>query len=159
MPKTILYLALFLLSYSAIAHSPKPSNAASSSTLDALRGLENAFFQAWEDKQPEVFRQAIRDDGIFFGQYGVSSKSEEMESQEQSKTYCEVQAFQLTDFTLLSLTKESAVITYRAEQHATCGGKVVDPLMNGLSVYVKQDGKWMNVVRLRFRRRTNHLAY
>lgn len=112
---------------------------------ETLGAKEKAFFQAWKDGHPEVFQKSIVDGGIFFGEYGVSGKSETVA--EQTNSRCDVKGFELTNFEVISVTPRSAVLTYRAEQHGTCGGVAFSPYMNGLSVYVKRGGDWLNVVR------------
>jgi Domain of unknown function (DUF4440) len=128
----------------AASKAPTVSNGPAS-LEETLGAKEKAFFQAWKDGHPEVFQQNIVDGGIFFGEYGVTGKSGTVAEQTDSR--CDVKGFKLTNFKVVSVTPHSAVLTYRAEQHGTCGGVAFNPYMNGLSVYVKRAGEWLNVVR------------
>jgi hypothetical protein len=112
-----------------------------------LVALEKGFFEAWKTGHPEYFDQHIAPGGIFFGQFGVSDKSDEVASQRQSAGHCNVISYELSNFRLVLASNGMAILTYRAEQHGTCYGSPFDPFMNGLSVYVQRDGQWFNAVR------------
>jgi len=104
------------------ASEPKPA-----SSLEAtLSAKEKAFFQAWKDGHPEVFKKSVVPDGIFFGEYGVTGKSETVA--DQARAQCDVKSFTLTDFHVISVTARSAVLTYRAEQHGNLRRRHVQSL-------------------------------
>ncbi len=104
-------------------------------------------WDAWKNKQPDVWRENLADEAVFFGEYGVSSKAENVKGQEDSVKSCEVQSFTLTNFRVIALDENAAILLYEAEQHAVCGGQTVQPFMHGSSVYVRRNGRWLNIFR------------
>ena len=86
-------------------------------------------------------------DAVFFGQYGVSSKTEIMQQQKESVESCKVESYLLTDPRAIRIDKDAAILLYEARQNATCGGVKVLPIMHGSSVYARRAGKWLNLYR------------
>ena len=119
----------------------------SAALAEELLRVENQLWESWKDGTPEVFDHIMTDDAVFFGQYGVASKSDVLAEQRESVGQCRVESYSLTKARAIRIDDNSAILLYEAEQHATCGGAPVKPLMHGSSVYVKRAGKWMNVFR------------
>lgn len=120
---------------------------ADDSLVSQLITAERRLWDAWKNGKPEVWRQNLRDDAVFFGQYGVAPKSELVAEQKESIISCKVESYSLTDPRAIRLDDNSAILLYEAEQHAVCGGATVQPRMHGSSVYVLREGKWLNVFR------------
>lgn len=112
-----------------------------------LMSAEQRLWDAWKDGKPEVWKQNLREDAVFFGQYGVAGKSELVEEQIHSLKSCKVESISLTEPRAIRLDDRSAILLYEAEQHAVCNGVAVQPRMHGSSVYVEREGKWLNVFR------------
>lgn len=115
--------------------------------VDELMPVESQLWESWKNGKPEVFNEIMTDDAVFFGQYGVASKSEILAEQRESIAQCQVASYALTSPRAIRIDDNSAILLYEAEQHATCGGAPVKPSMHGSSVYVKRAGKWLNVFR------------
>jgi hypothetical protein len=114
---------------------------------DQLLTVEQQFWESWKNGEPQVFQELMTGDAVFFGQYGVASKSEILRQQKESVEACKVESYRLTNPRAVNIDDNAAILLYEAEQHATCGGAKVQPFMHGSSVYVKRAGKWLNLYR------------
>jgi hypothetical protein len=140
---------LMVLGAASVLFGMAKHAAASRSTalVDELLRVENQLWDSWKDGKPVVFDQLMTDDAVFFGPYGVASKSDVLAEQRESVGQCKVESYALTNPRAIRIDDNAAILLYEAEQHASCGGAPVKPLMHGSSVYVKRAGKWMNVFR------------
>lgn len=131
-------------------HAPQKRAAAKSASGDLLETLlaaEKEFWEGWKNKKPEAFRNNVRDDGFFYGEYGMTPKTKIYEEMLQSVNSCTVNSYSLEGASVVPLDANAALLLYVAHQNATCGGEPVEPVMNGVSAYVKQEGRWINVMR------------
>jgi Domain of unknown function (DUF4440) len=142
-PCAAVLLSLIFLSRLAHAQAPKK---ASNIDQDLVR-TETGFFEAWKSKDVAYFRNHIPENGIFWGEYGTASRAEQLEEQKGSAQACVVDGYSLSDFGVLPLAAGTYLLTYKAEQHATCGGQKVPVYMNGSSIYIFQDGRWQAIYR------------
>jgi hypothetical protein len=59
---------------------------------------------------------------------------------------CAVRSYALGPMSLVAISADAAMVTYRAEQDTRCGeAKVPSPVL-ATSVYVRRSGKWLNVL-------------
>jgi hypothetical protein len=126
---------------------PAASKSAGGGLLETLLAVEKEFWEGWKNKKPEAFRSNVRDDGFFYGEYGMTPKAEIYKDMVQSVNSCTVNSYSLENASVVQLDAHAALLLYVAHQIATCGGEPVEPVMNGVSAYVKQDGRWINVMR------------
>lgn len=108
---------------------------------------ETGFFEAWKSKDENYFRSHIPENGVFWGEYGTFSRAQQLEEQKASAKECTVEGYSLSDFGILSLAGGAYLLTYKAEQYATCGGEKVPVHMNGSSVYIFKEGRWQAIYR------------
>ena len=146
--KTSLIFSAFFISLafpfqSAPAQAPKTK----SNVDQELVRTETGFFEAWKSKDVAYFRNHIPANGIFWGEYGTFSRDQQLEEQKQSAQACVVEGYSLSDFGVLPLAAGTYLLTYKAEQHATCGGQKVPVYMNGSSVYIFKEGRWQAIYR------------
>jgi hypothetical protein len=127
----------------AQAQAPKKKNAID----QELVRTETGFFEAWKSKDLAYFRNHIPENGVFWGEYGTASRDQQLEEQKGSAESCVVEGYSLSDFGMLPLASGAYLLTYKAEQHATCGGQKVPVYMNGSSVYIFRDGRWQAIYR------------
>jgi hypothetical protein len=113
----------------------------------ALVRTETGFFEAWKSKDMAYFRDHIPPNGVFWGEYGTFSRDQQLEEQKASAQSCVVEGYSLSDFGVLPLATGAYLLTYKAEQHATCGGQKIPAHMNGSSVYIFKDGRWQAIYR------------
>lgn len=109
--------------------------------------IETGFFEAWKTKDPAYFREHIPENGISWGEYGIASRGQQLAAQEGSAKVCTVEGYGLSDFGALPLATGAYLLTYKAEQYATCNGEKVPVHMNGSSVYILKSGRWQAVYR------------
>jgi hypothetical protein len=141
-------IALLLGSASAQTSHPKNDPAAESRNVEQdLVRTEIGFFEAWKTKDLAYFREHIPENGIFWGEYGTFSRDQQLEEQQASAKTCVVQGYGLSDFGAMPLSAGAYLLTYKAEQYATCNGEKVPVHMNGSSIYVFKAGKWQAVYR------------
>ena len=141
--RTALLISLIVAMAPAHAQAPQKK-----STVDQeLVRTETGFFEAWKSKDLAYFRNHIPENGVFWGDYGTFSRDQQLEEQKQSAQACVVDGYSLSDFGVLPLASGTYLLTYKAEQHATCGGQKVPVYMNGSSVYVFKDSRWQAIYR------------
>jgi hypothetical protein len=137
------FLSLTFVSRPARAQAPKKT-----SNIDQeLVRTETGFFEAWKSKDAAYFRNHIPENGVFWGEYGTASRAQQLEEQKQSAQSCVVEGYSLSDFAVLPLATGTFLLTYKAEQHATCGGQKVPVHMNGSSIYIFKEGRWQAIYR------------
>jgi hypothetical protein len=109
--------------------------------------LETGFFEAWKMKDQAYFRAHMAEKGIFWGEEGAFSRDQQLAAQLLSAKTCTVEGYSLSDFGALLLANGVYLLTYKAEQYATCNGEKLPVAINGSSVYVLQGGRWQAVYR------------
>ncbi|GEM_PF-3774453 len=118
-----------------------------SGLLQELMAAERQFWDGWQTRHPDVFRTAVRPDGFFFGAYGFAPRDSVANEMAAAVDRCVVRGYRLDGARAIPLGTDAGMLTYVAHQDATCGGQPVEPVMNGVSVYVRQHGRWINVMR------------
>jgi len=98
----------------------KPSKSAASES--AITDLEKSAWEAYKNKQTDAFKALLSKD--YCGVYADGTKTLDAEVADMAKT---------------------AVITYKATQQATSGGKDISGTYNSGSVWVQHGGKWVGV--------------
>jgi len=129
------------------AQTPQKKNGAEKTVEQELVHTEFGFFEAWKSKDFTYFRSHIPENGVFWGEYGTFSRDQQLEEQQASAKACSVEGYSLSDFRVLPLAAGAYLLTYTAEQYATCGGEKVPVHMNGSSVYIFKDGRWQAIYR------------
>jgi hypothetical protein len=108
---------------------------------------ETGFFEAWKTKDQTYFRDHMLENGVFWGESGTFSRDQQLQEQQASAKACAVEGYGLSDFGVLPLTTGVYLLTYKADQYATCNGEKAPVHMNGSSVYVLKNGHWQAVYR------------
>jgi hypothetical protein len=131
------------------AQTPHKSNDAGNQVRNVQLELvrtETGFFEAWKTKDQSYFREHMPENGIFWGESGTFSRDQQLAEQASAKT-CTVEGYGLSDFGALPLTSGAYLLTYKAEQYATCNGEKAPVHMNGSSIYVFKAGHWQAIYR------------
>ncbi len=146
----ILVPLAFLLS-PVSAQTPRKTtearSAAPTSVQQELVRTEIGFFEAWKTKDQAYFREHMTENGVFWGEDGTFSRDQQIAEQQASAKACTVDGYGLSDFGALPLTSGAYLLTYKAEQYATCNGEKVPVHMNGSSVYILKSGRWQAIYR------------
>jgi hypothetical protein len=142
---TLIPLGFLLLPFHA--QTPQKKNDSLSNLQQELVRTETGFFEAWKMKDQAYFREHIAENGIFWGESGTFSRAQQLQEQEASAKVCKVEGYGLSDFGVLPLTEGAYLLTYKAEQYATCNGEKVPVHMNGSSIYILKAGHWQAIYR------------
>jgi len=118
----------------------------SSVQLELVR-TETGFFEAWKTKDQAYFREHMPDNGVVWGENGTFSRDEQLAEQQASAKTCTVEGYGLSDFGALPLAAGAYLLTYKAEQYATCNGERLQVHINGSSIYVLKAGRWQAIYR------------
>jgi hypothetical protein len=132
------------------AQTPARKADTGSDTRDIAQELvrtETGFFEAWKTKDPSYLRQHMAENGVFWGEYGTFSRDQQLAEQQASAKACTVEGYGLSDFGALPLATGVYLLTYKAEQYATCNGEKVPVHMNGSSIYILKSGRWQAIYR------------
>ena len=148
MPKASLICAILL---ACLTFAPAPTRAQTpqkkNSVEQELVRTETGFFEAWKSKDEAYLRNHIPANGVFWGESGTFTRAQQIEEQRASAKACTVDGYSLSDFGVLPLAAGAYLLTYKADQYATCGGEKVPVHMNGSSVYILKDGRWQAIYR------------
>lgn len=132
---------LFLLSVAAVAAE---SDAGGEAKLkEHLINLERQSWEAWKNRDGKFFQDFLSDDHVEVGFGGVASKKEVVGF--VGSPVCQVKSYELSDFELRMLDKDTALLTYREAQDTVCHKQVPSPCWVS-SLYMKRGDRWLNVV-------------
>jgi hypothetical protein len=152
-PKDALFSCVLILGFLAFPQqneaqtTRKGPGSTLSRTQQELVRIETGFFEAWKMKDAAYVREHMLESGIFWGEYGAISRDQQLQRQQASAKTCVVEGYGLSDFGVLPLTAGAYLLTYKAEQYATCSGEKLPVHMNGSSIYVLKSGHWQAVYR------------
>ena len=138
------FIALFL---PGAASAQTPQKKSGNSVEQDLVHTEFGFFEAWKAKDLAYFRLHIPENGVLWGENGTLSRDEQLEMQVVSAKSCTVQGYGLSDFNVVQLVTGAYLLTYTAEQYATCSGDKLPVHVNGSSIYVFKAGQWQAIYR------------
>jgi hypothetical protein len=114
--------------------------------LELVR-TETGFFEAWKTNDQAYFREHMPENGIFWGENGTFSRDRQLAEQQTSAKSCTVEGYGLSDFGALPIATGAYLLTYKADQYATCNGEKVPAHINGSSIYVFKSGRWQAIYR------------
>jgi hypothetical protein len=136
----------FLLQSSSAQAPPKKVVEHNNVQLELVR-TETGFFEAWKTKDEAYFRAHMPEEGIFWGESGTFSRDQQLQQQQAAAKVCNVEGYGLSGFGVLALASGAYLLTYEAEQYATCNGEKLPIHMNGSSIYVLKAGQWQAIYR------------
>jgi hypothetical protein len=142
----IFVLFTFFLGAAQAQTTHAKTNSESSVQQELVR-TENGFFEAWKTKDQAYFREHMLENGIFWGDTGTLSRDQGLAEQQASAKTCTIEGYGLSDFGALPLAAGAYLLTYRAEEYATCNGEKVPVYVNGSSIYVLRSGRWQAIYR------------
>jgi hypothetical protein len=136
----------FLLS-PAGTQTPRQKGGALSDIQQELVRTETGFFEAWKTKDEAYFRAHMPENGIFWGESGTLSRDQQLQVQQATAKVCNVEGYGLSEFGVLPLSEGAYLLTYKAEQYATCNGEKLPVHLNGSSIYIFKAGHWQAIYR------------
>jgi hypothetical protein len=123
----------------AASPSPKPAMSKAQSTR-VIIATERKLWEAWKNKDLKPFRANLSADSIMVMESGVATKADAIKGMESMP--CEVKSYELSDLKVTFLDTNTALLTYKSTQDATCGGQQSPAAAWSSSVYVRRKGKW-----------------
>jgi hypothetical protein len=137
----ITFPAVVLLAVASVL-APK-SLVAQDDLVQTLSTIEKTLWEAWKSHDAGPFHLYLADNSVTISAGGIEAgKQTVIESIENST--CDVKGFSFSDWAVHQVSKNVAILTYRATQDAVCDGeKIAEKVVVG-AVYVRQDGKWLS---------------
>jgi hypothetical protein len=133
--------SLLLLAGGVTAETEPPDQAV---LKERLVKLENQSWEAWKNRDAKFFQDFLSDDHAEVGFSGVATKADVVAF--VGSPVCQVKTYTVDHFEMKLLDKNTALLTYRAEQDTTCNGKAVPSPCWVSSLYMKRGERWVNVL-------------
>jgi hypothetical protein len=106
------------------------------------KALEKAMWEAWAKHDLAKFEERLAEDHIHVGRDGfISGKAANLAD---LKVPCEVRSWKLGDMKEQKLGSDAVLLSYEADQDATCGGRKLPAHVYVTVVWKKAGGKWVN---------------
>jgi hypothetical protein len=133
-------MAALLLAASCAA----TENLTDASVRDTLIDLEKQSWVAWKGHDAAFFSSFLSDDHVEVGPRGVLGKADIVAG--VGSPVCKVESYSVGSFKFTRVAEDMALLSYRAEQKTACGGAPVPSPAWASSLYVKREGRWVNVL-------------
>jgi hypothetical protein len=160
MKRIIVLAAVLLASIGCATTAPTPSNsnapapanvnasasptpkAEATSTSDSIIAQEKAIWDAIKTKSPDTFGGMLADDFVYISNDGVHDKAATINGIKQ----LDVTDLTFSDWKILMLDKDAAIVVYTVNMKGTSGGQPMPPgAMRASSAWVNRGGKWVGV--------------
>jgi hypothetical protein len=143
MKKTFTLCCVAIIAAAPICLSQKSQSKPSKSVASesAITDLEKSAWEAYKNKQTDAFKALLSKD--YCGVYADGTKTLDAEVADMAKT--DLRDYSFADVKVAFPHPKVAVITYKATQQATSGGKDISGTYNSGSVWVQHGGKWVGV--------------
>jgi len=112
-----------------------------------LAAMERQFFTAWQSKSTDAVEKNIAPDGVSWSEWGIFDKAAQIANQKAANTNCTVRSFDFQNVRAIPVSRDSAMLLYTVVQDAICGGSPAPSPVSNSSLWVKRDGRWVNVYR------------
>jgi len=139
--KTVI-LVVLCLSASAIAFAQNKANP--DNLRKELIDLEKRSWDAWRARDGKFYQSFLSDDHVEVGAGGVDRKPAIVSF--VGSPACVIKSYAVDSFSLTVFNKDTALLTYHAEQDGTCGGRPIPSPAWVSSLYVKRKGHWLNAL-------------
>ena len=119
-----------------------PAAIAQKSNLEAtLVDTERQLWDAWKNKDAATFEKTLAPEAVTVGDKGLEDRTASIK--DIAGGNCQVQSYTLSDTKVTQIDKDTALLTYRANQDAVCDGKKIPAAVYASSLYEKHGDKWM----------------
>jgi hypothetical protein len=109
--------------------------------LNDLLDIEHEFWKANLAGDGATFDRLLRDDAIGVSPWGVAGKSQAVAGINANQN--PYHAYEITEPTVVELTDESAVLTYKVHVKGSQGDAPFTVDFFATTVYVRRDGTWL----------------
>jgi hypothetical protein len=142
MKRTILDMALLPVVFLISSLGATADSSAVAAIKEQLIKLEKQSWEAWKNRDGKFFQGFLSDDHVEVGFNGLANKAEVVAF--VGSPVCTVTSYQLDQFELKMLDKNTALLTYREAQDTVCHNPVPWPCWVS-SLYMKRGDRWLNV--------------
>lgn len=108
---------------------------------DAIIAKEKAAWQAFKDKKTDDFKKLVSPDLVCVYAEGMMNFQAELDA--MAKT--DVKSYSLSDFNVVIIDPDTAIITYKATLEMSADGKENSGNYNAASVWQMKSGQWQAV--------------
>jgi len=121
-----------------------PSGDAGTDVSQTLIGLEKQSWVAWKSHDGAFFASFLSDDHVEVGARGITDKKNVVAG--VASPVCTVEDYAVDQFKVARLSADTALLTYHARQTTQCAKVAVPSPVWVSSLYVRRDGRWVNVL-------------
>ena len=133
MKKIFAVLVLVLISTAAALSQTKDES--------NFMAMEKQAWEAFNKGDGKFFETFLVDEAMIGTDAGFSSRAQTVK--DVSTKPCDLKSFEFSEFKVMMIDKNTALVTYKALQDGVCAGQPVPKNVIASSVYVKRKGKWM----------------
>jgi len=133
---SVVVLSMVLAAATAIQAQEK------SEVESSIVSMEKTLWEGWKQNDVKPFETHLGDDYVGVMSSGITSGKVEAIKQLTSQP-CVVKGYSFSDMKVSLLGKDTAILTYKASQDATCGGQKIPAEIYASSVFVKKGDKWL----------------
>ena len=131
-------LAVAVVGMIVVAAAPV---AAQHDLAGALMTIEKSLWQGWADADGAPFEAHLTDGAVNITPGGLTAGKAALIG-DITDGSCEVRSWELSSPAVHAVTDDVAIVTYQADQEATCDGHDVSGKLIVSAVYVNQGGEW-----------------
>jgi hypothetical protein len=132
-------MALIAVAPICFAQTSPSKSDKSTSKGTAITDSEKAAWEAYKNKQADVFKKYLTTD--YCGVYAEGIKNVDKEVADMEKT--ELRDYSFADMKVVFPSADVAVATYKATLQSSSGGQDTSGTYNVASVWIKKGGKWL----------------
>ena len=141
--RNLVVLAIGLVSFGTFCVS-QAAKGKNSDVEQKLTSTEKQLFEAWKNHDMEPFKQNLTDDVMVVVGDGILQGRDKL-IDAMTKEACEAKSYSLGDMKVSWVGKDAAVLAYKIDVDATCGGKKSPSPVYASSLWAKKNGKWLTV--------------
>src|SRR2546423_12440473 len=131
MRKFLVTVGLLMFATFGFGQASKGKN---SDVEQKLTSQEKQLWEAWKNKDMSPFKQNLTDDTVMVDPTGiVQGKDKAVDS--LTKAPCDVKSYSLGDIKVDWIDRDAALLTYKADSDATCGGQKTPPSVYAASLW------------------------
>ncbi len=116
-------------------------NTGNSATENTIFQTEKNLWDAWKNHNPSAFQQNMSQNAVDVSESGVKTGQQNV-IQDLSSGNCQVNNYALSDQKFTWYDANHVLLTYRADQDATCNGQKLPSSVYASSLWVNEGGKW-----------------
>jgi hypothetical protein len=136
----VLVAALAATAFAQMEGSKSAEKGKSNETEQKLSQMEKDLWEAWKNHDLKPFKKAMAAQSVNVGSGGVAGTDQALKDLGSSD--CKVTSYALADTNFTWFDKNTVLMTYKADQDATCNGQKVPGTVWASSLWVNKDKQW-----------------